>query len=67
MLRLSLNSFNFVTSSYFTFIFQGIGSDVQTKVGTQHKKMVGWLAGSFRKYYHFVTPSCKLDLARFSA
>ena len=68
MLRLSLNSFNFVTSSYFTFIFQGIWSDVQTKAGTQHNKirMVGWLADSFRKYYHFVAPSCKLELARFS-
>ena len=25
------------------------------------------MAGSFRKYYHFVAPSCKLELARFSA
>ena len=23
--------------------------------------------GSCRKYYHFVAPSCKLELARFSA
>ena len=33
--------------------------------------MVGWVAGwvddSFRKYCHFVAPSCKLELARFSA
>ena len=33
--------------------------------------MVGWIAGwvddSFRKYCHFVAPSCKLELARFSA
>ena len=27
----------------------------------------GWVGGSFRKYYHFVAPSCKLELARFSA
>ena len=28
----------------------------------------GWRkGGSFRKYYHFVAPSCKLELARFSA
>ena len=27
----------------------------------------GWVDGSFRKYYHFVAPSCKLELARFSA
>ena len=47
MLRLSLNSFNFVTSSYFTFIFQSIWSDVQTKVGTQQNPQ-GWpiLSGS---------------------
>ena len=25
------------------------------------------MGGSFRKYYHFVAPSCKLELARFSA
>ena len=30
--------------------------------------MVGWVGGwfSFRKYFHFVAPSCKLGLARFS-
>ena len=28
----------------------------------------GWrVGGSFRKYYHFVAPSFKLELARFSA
>ena len=27
----------------------------------------GWPAGSVRKYNHFVAPSCKLKLARFSA
>ena len=27
----------------------------------------GWMGYSFRKYYHFVAPSCKLELARFSA
>ena len=27
----------------------------------------GWVGGSFRKYYHFVAPSCKLELARFPA
>ena len=27
----------------------------------------GWVGGFFRKYYHFVAPSCKLELARFSA
>ena len=27
--------------------------------------MAGWVDGSFRKYYHFVAPSCKLELARF--
>ena len=27
----------------------------------------GWVGGSLRKYYHFVAPSCKLELARFSA
>ena len=26
-----------------------------------------WVGGSFRKFYHFVAPSCKLELARFSA
>ena len=33
--------------------------------------MVGWIAGwvddSFRKYCHFLAPSCKLELARFLA
>ena len=28
--------------------------------------MVGRPAGLDRKYYHFVAPSCKLKLARFS-
>ena len=27
----------------------------------------GWVDDSFRKYCHFVTPSRKLELARFSA
>ena len=27
----------------------------------------GWVAGSFGIYYHLVAPSCKLELARFSA
>ena len=27
----------------------------------------GLVGGSFRKYYHFVAPSCKLELARLSA
>ena len=26
-----------------------------------------WMGGSFRKYYLFVAPSCKLEHARFSA
>ena len=29
--------------------------------------MDGWVGGSARKYSHFVAPSCKLRLARFSA
>ena len=29
--------------------------------------MDGWVDDSFRKYCHFVAPSCKLELARFSA
>ena len=29
--------------------------------------MGGWMVYSFRKYCHFVAPSCKLELARFSA
>ena len=27
----------------------------------------GWVDDSFRKYCHFMAPSCKLELARFSA
>ena len=27
----------------------------------------GWPAGSFRIYYHFVAPSCKMELVRSSA
>ena len=42
---------------------------------TEKIYMVGWMGGwvdgwmvySFRKYCHFVAPSCKLELARFSA
>ena len=26
----------------------------------------GWLDDSFKKNFHFVAPSCKLELARFS-
>ena len=44
---------------------------VQTMVGTLHRLRVenpyGRVGGSFKKYYHFVAPSCKLGLARFSA
>ena len=29
--------------------------------------LVGWVGGPARKYSHFVAPSCKLRLARFSA
>ena len=38
---------------------------------TEKIYMVGWMGGwvddSFRKYCHFVAPSCKMELARFSA
>ena len=54
---------------------EGIWLDIQTRVGTPHRiggenpygQMGGWVGGSFRKKYHFVAPSCKLKLARFSA
>ena len=53
----------------------GIGGHSGPAHGTLLRKrwtkihMVGGLAvgGWFRKYYHFVAPSCKLELARFSA
>ena len=39
-------------------------------VGTLHnierKNLYGRVGDSFRKYCHFVAPSCKLELARFS-
>ena len=45
------------------------------RVGTPHNidrknlygRVGGWMVYSFRKYSHFVAPSCKLKLARFPA
>ena len=44
-------------------------------VGTPHNiqrknlsgRVGGWVDDFFRKYSHFMAPSCKLELARFSA
>ena len=52
----------------------GLGENVYWEGGTPHihskEKSIwsgGWVDDSFRKYCHFVAPSCKLELARFSA
>ena len=37
------------------------------KIIKQENPYGRWVGGSFRKYYHFVAPSCKLKLFRFSA
>ena len=37
---------------------------VEAELGKTY--MVGWMDDSFRKYCHFVAPSYKLELARFS-
>ena len=37
------------------------------KIIKQENPYGRWVGGSFRKYYHFVAPSCKLELTRFSA
>ena len=48
-----------------------IGGDRLFKVENIQQKISiwsgGWVADSFRKYYYFVAPSCKLELDRFAA
>ena len=39
----------------------------QKRIKTSKTYLAGGWVVSCRKYYHFVAPSCKLELARFSA
>ena len=41
--------------------------DSQLSIFNKENLYGWWVDDSFRKYYHFVAPSCKLELARFSA
>ena len=50
-------------------LLRGAGetNGVRTLHNIERKTELGGWVGSCRKYYHFMAPSCKLKLARFSA